>query len=45
MNAKLSHFSELSNFLSEQSTVCNDFLSLLERFKSTAASEGVGNSS
>lgn len=33
MNAKLSHFSELSNFLSEKSTVCNDFLSLLERFK------------
>ena len=33
MNAKLSHFSELSNFLSEKSTVCNDFLSLLDKFK------------
>ena len=33
MNAKLSHFSELSNFLSEKSSVCNDFLSLLDRFK------------
>lgn len=33
MNAKLSHFSELSNFLSEKSTVCNDFLSLLYKFK------------
>ena len=25
MDAKLSHFSELSDFLSEKSTVCNDF--------------------
>ena len=33
MNAKLSHFSELSNFLSEKSSVWNDFLSLLDRFK------------
>ena len=33
MNAKLSHFSELSYFLSEKSTVCNDFLSLLDRFR------------
>ena len=33
MNAKLSHFSELSNFLSEKSSICNDFLSLLDRFK------------
>ena len=33
MNAKLSHFSELSNFLSEKSSVCNDFLSLLDRFR------------
>ena len=33
MNAKLSHFSELSDFLSEKSTVCNDFLSLLDKFK------------
>ena len=33
MNAKLSHFSELSNFLSEKTTVCNDFLSLLDKFK------------
>ena len=33
MYAKLSHFSELSNFLSEKSTVCNDFLSLLDKFK------------
>lgn len=32
MNAKLSHFSELSNFLSEKSIVCNDFLSLLDKF-------------
>ena len=33
MNAKLSNFSELSNILSEKSTVCNDFLSLLDKFK------------
>ena len=33
MNAKLNHFSELSNFLSEKSSVCNDFLLLLDRFK------------
>ena len=33
MNAKLSHFSELSDFLSEKSSVCNDFLSLLDKFK------------
>ena len=33
MNAKLSHFSELSNFLSEKSSVCNDFLSLLDKFR------------
>ena len=33
MNAKLSHFSELSDFLSEKSSVCNYFLSLLDRFK------------
>ena len=33
MTAKLSHFSELSNFLSEKSSICNDFLSLLDRFK------------
>ena len=33
MHAKLSHFSELSNFLSEKSSICNDFLSLLDRFK------------
>ena len=33
MDAKISHFSELSNFLSEKSTVCNVFLSLLDRFK------------
>ncbi len=33
MNAKLSYFSELSNFLSEKATVCNDFLSLLDKFK------------
>ena len=33
MNAKLSHFSELSDFLSKKSTVCNDFLSLLDKFK------------
>ena len=33
MNAKLSHFSELSYFLSEKSSVCNDFLSLLDKFK------------
>ena len=32
MNAKLSHFSELSDFLSEKSSVCNDFLSLLDKF-------------
>ena len=33
MDAKISHFSELSNFLSEKSSVCNDFLLLLDRFK------------
>ena len=33
MNAKLSHFSELSKFLSDKSSVCSDFLSLLNRFK------------
>ena len=33
MDAKISHFSELSNFLSKKSIVCNDFLSLLDRFK------------
>lgn len=33
MNAKLSHLSGLSNFLIEKSTVCNDFLSLLDKFK------------
>ena len=33
MDAKLIHFSELSNFLSEKSSVCNDFLSLLDRIK------------
>ena len=33
MDAKISHFSELSNFLSEKSSVCNDFLSLLDKFR------------
>ena len=33
MNAKLSNFSELSKFLSDKSSVCSDFLSLLDRFK------------
>ena len=33
MDAKIIHFSELSNFLSEKSSVCNDFLLLLDRFK------------
>lgn len=33
MNAKIEHFSELSKFLSDKSSVCSDFLSLLDRFK------------
>ena len=33
MNTKLSNFSELSKFLSDKSSVCSDFLSLLDRFK------------
>lgn len=33
MDAKIGHFSELSNFLGDKSSVCADFLSLLGRFK------------
>lgn len=33
MDAKIDHFSELSNFLGDKSSVCADFLSLLGRFK------------
>ena len=33
MDAKIDHFSELSKFLGEKSSVCADFLSLLGRFK------------
>ena len=33
MNAKLSNFSELSKFLDDKSSVCSDFLSLLDRFR------------
>ena len=33
MNAKIDHFSELSKFLGDKSSVCADFLSLLGRFK------------
>ena len=33
MNAKIDHFSELSKFLADKSSVCCDFLSLLDRFK------------
>lgn len=33
MNAKIDHFSELSNLLGDKSSVCSDFLSLLGRFK------------
>ena len=33
MNAKLDHFSELSKFLDDKSSVCSDFLSLLDKFE------------
>ena len=33
MDAKIDHFSELSKFLGDKSSVCADFLSLLGRFK------------
>jgi hypothetical protein len=33
MDAKIDHFSELSKFLGDKSSVCADFLSLLIRFK------------
>ena len=33
MDVKISHLSELSNFLSEKSSVCNDFLSLLDKLR------------
>jgi len=33
MDAKIDHFSELSNFLGDKSSVCADFLSLLGRFR------------
>ena len=33
MNAKIDHFSELSKFLGDKSSVCADFLSLLGEFK------------
>ncbi len=33
MNAKIALFSELSKFLGDKTSVCSDFLSLLDRFQ------------